>query len=154
MNWSRRYPGQRRRGEIHDDGGVRHGADPGFTLLHFATPREAGATSGSRDKGLHGKLKAGVCYPCSTQYHYPAISGGGRRASAAVAGRDRKVANVPFAIQAIAAGGTADTTGDGDINERRRVYLGSLGCRKDKLDEMEGVQFKSLTHHRLSFADV
>lgn len=28
MNWSRRYPGQRRR-EIHDDGGVRHGADPG-----------------------------------------------------------------------------------------------------------------------------
>lgn len=28
MNWSRRYPGATAP-EIHDDGGVRHGADPG-----------------------------------------------------------------------------------------------------------------------------
>ena len=31
-------------------------------LLHFRNTTEAGATSGSREKGLHGKLKAGVCY--------------------------------------------------------------------------------------------
>ena len=35
---------------------------PDLTLLHFRNTTEAGATSGSRDKGLHGKLKAGVCY--------------------------------------------------------------------------------------------
>ena len=32
---------------------------PDLTLLHFRNTTEAGATSGSRDKGLHGKLKAG-----------------------------------------------------------------------------------------------
>ena len=35
---------------------------PDLTLLHFRNTTEAGATSGSRDKGLHGKLRAGVCY--------------------------------------------------------------------------------------------
>ncbi|VFS51686.1 Structural maintenance of chromosome-related protein [Budvicia aquatica] len=35
---------------------------PDLTLLHFRNTTEAGATSGSRDKGLYGKLKAGVCY--------------------------------------------------------------------------------------------
>ena len=34
---------------------------PDLTLLHFRNTTEAGATSGSRDKGLHGKLRAGVC---------------------------------------------------------------------------------------------
>ncbi len=32
---------------------------PDLTLLHFRNTTEAGATSGSRDKGLHGKLRAG-----------------------------------------------------------------------------------------------
>ena len=35
---------------------------PDLTLLHFRNTTEAGATSGSRDRGLHGKLRAGVCY--------------------------------------------------------------------------------------------
>ncbi|VDY35126.1 Structural maintenance of chromosome-related protein [Morganella morganii] len=35
---------------------------PDLTLLHFRNTTEAGATSGSRDKGLHGKLRPGVCY--------------------------------------------------------------------------------------------
>lgn len=35
---------------------------PDLTLLHFRNTTEAGATSGSRDKGLFGKLKAGTCY--------------------------------------------------------------------------------------------
>lgn len=38
---------------------------PDLTLLHFRNTTEAGATSGSRDKGLHGKLRAGVCYSYS-----------------------------------------------------------------------------------------
>jgi chromosome condensin MukBEF ATPase and DNA-binding subunit MukB len=39
---------------------------PDLTLLHFRNTTEAGATSGSRDKGLHGKLKAGSVTQCST----------------------------------------------------------------------------------------
>ncbi len=46
---------------------------PDLTLLHFRNTTEAGATSGSRDKGLHGKLKAGSVIPCSTS-SIPAIS--------------------------------------------------------------------------------
>ena len=35
---------------------------PDLTLLHFRNTTEAGSTGGSRDKGLHGKLRPGVCY--------------------------------------------------------------------------------------------
>jgi chromosome partition protein MukB len=35
---------------------------PDLTLLNFRNTTEAGSTSSSRDKGLYGKLKAGVCY--------------------------------------------------------------------------------------------
>lgn len=33
---------------------------PDLTLLHFRNTTEAGSTGGSRDKGLHGKLRP-VC---------------------------------------------------------------------------------------------
>lgn len=35
---------------------------PDLTLLHFRNTTEAGTTLGSRDKGLYGKLRAGICY--------------------------------------------------------------------------------------------
>ena len=35
---------------------------PDLTLLHFRNTTEAGASGGSRDKGLYGKLRPGVCY--------------------------------------------------------------------------------------------
>ena len=34
---------------------------PDLTLLHFRNTTEAGSTGGSRDKGLHGKLRPRVC---------------------------------------------------------------------------------------------
>jgi chromosome partition protein MukB len=35
---------------------------PDLTLLHFRNTTEAGTTLGARDKGLYGKLRAGICY--------------------------------------------------------------------------------------------
>ena len=64
---------------------------PDLTLLHFRNTTEAGATSGSRDKGLHGKLRAGVCYSVLdviNSRHQRVVVGVRLQQ---VAGRDRKV---------------------------------------------------------------
>ncbi|XNM48722.1 hypothetical protein ACLK17_05770 [Escherichia coli] len=42
---------------IHHHGGLGYGADPRLTLLHSRNTTEPGER-GSRDKGLHGELKA------------------------------------------------------------------------------------------------
>ena len=70
---------------------------PDLTLLHFRNTTEAGATSGSRDKGLHGKLKAGVCYSMldTINSRHQRVVVGVRLQQ--VAGRDRKVDIKPFA---------------------------------------------------------
>ena len=74
---------------------------PDLTLLHFRNTTEAGATSGSRDKGLHGKLKAGVCYSMldTINSRHQRVVVGVRLQQ--VAGRDRKVDIKPFAIQGL-----------------------------------------------------
>ena len=69
---------------------------PDLTLLHFRNTTEAGATSGSRDKGLHGKLRAGVCYSVLdviNSRHQRVVVGVRLQQ---VAGRDRKVDIKPF----------------------------------------------------------
>ena len=74
---------------------------PDLTLLHFRNTTEAGATSGSRDKGLHGKLKAGVCYSVLdviNSRHQRVVVGVRLQQ---IAGRDRKVDIKPFAIQGL-----------------------------------------------------
>ncbi len=91
---------------------------PDLTLLHFRNTTEAGATSGSRDKGLHGKLKAGVCYSVLdviNSRHQRVVVGVRLQQ---VAGRDRKVDIKPFAIQGLptsaanrAADGNAEPPG-------------------------------------------
>ena len=74
---------------------------PDLTLLHFRNTTVAGATSGSRDKGLHGKLKAGVCYSMldTINSRHQRVVVGVRLQQ--VAGRDRKVDIKPFAIQGL-----------------------------------------------------
>lgn len=74
---------------------------PDLTLLHFRNTTEAGATSGSRDKGLHGKLKAGVCYAT-----LDVVNSRGQRSIVGVrlqqvAGRDKKVDIKPFSIHEV-----------------------------------------------------
>lgn len=127
---------------------------PDLTLLHFRNTTEAGATSGSRDKGLHGKLKAGVCYSTLdviNSRHQRVVVGVRLQQ---VAGRDRKVDIKPFAIQGLPASIQPTQLLTETLNERQARVL-SLQELKDKVEAIEGVQFKQfnsiIDYHSLMF---
>ncbi|QXF33172.1 chromosome partition protein MukB [Photorhabdus luminescens] len=127
---------------------------PDLTLLHFRNTTEAGATSGSRDKGLHGKLRAGVCYSTLdviNSRHQRVIVGVRLQQ---VAGRDRKVDIKAFMIQGLPTAIQPTQLLTENVGERQARVL-PLNELKDRLDEMEGVQFKqfnSITdYHALMF---
>ncbi|AXG46811.1 chromosome partition protein MukB [Photorhabdus laumondii] len=127
---------------------------PDLTLLHFRNTTEAGATSGSRDKGLHGKLRAGVCYSTLdviNSRHQRVVVGVRLQQ---VAGRDRKVDIKPFMIQGLPTAMQPTQLLTENVGERQARVL-PLNELKDRLDEMEGVQFKqfnSITdYHALMF---
>jgi chromosome partition protein MukB len=74
---------------------------PDQTLLHFRNTTEAGSSSASRDKGLHGKLQPGSCYAA-----LDVVNSRQQRVLFAVrlqqvAGRDKKVDIKPFVIQGL-----------------------------------------------------
>lgn len=127
---------------------------PDLTLLHFRNTTEAGATSGSRDKGLHGKLRAGVCYSTLdvVNSRHQRVVVGVRLQQ--VAGRDRKVDIKPFTIQSLPAGVQPTELLTQAVGERQARVL-SLHELKERVEEMEGVQFKqfnSITdYHSLMF---
>ncbi|SLM63034.1 MULTISPECIES: chromosome partition protein MukB [Dickeya] len=127
---------------------------PDLTLLHFRNTTEAGATSGSRDKGLHGKLRAGVCYSVLdvVNSRHQRVLVGVRLQQ--VAGRDRKVDIKPFTIQGLPVAISPTQILTQTVGERQARVL-SLQDVKDRLDEYEGVQFKqfnSITdYHSLMF---
>src|SRR5476649_2572018 len=127
---------------------------PDLTLLHFRNTTEAGATSGSRDKGLHGKLRAGVCYSTLdvvNSRHQRVIVGVRLQQ---VAGRDRKVDIKPFTIQGLPTSIQPTEMLTETVGERQARVL-SLQELKDRVEAMEGVQFKqfnSITdYHALMF---
>ncbi|MCW6563710.1 chromosome partition protein MukB [Yersinia ruckeri] len=127
---------------------------PDLTLLHFRNTTEAGATSGSRDKGLHGKLRAGVCYSTLdviNSRHQRVVVGVRLQQ---VAGRDRKVDIKPFTIQGLPTAIQATQILTEMVGERQARVL-SLPELKERVEEMEGVQFKqfnSITdYHSLMF---
>ena len=127
---------------------------PDLTLLHFRNTTEAGATSGSRDKGLHGKLRAGVCYSTLdvvNSRHQRVIVGVRLQQ---VAGRDRKVDIKPFTIQGLPTSVQPTEILTETVGERQARVL-SLQELKERVEEMEGVQFKqfnSITdYHSLMF---
>ncbi|WP_016606318.1 chromosome partition protein MukB, partial [Yersinia pestis] len=127
---------------------------PDLTLLHFRNTTEAGATSGSRDKGLHGKLRAGVCYSTLdvVNSRHQRVVVGVRLQQ--VAGRDRKVDIKPFTIQGLptAIQPTEILT---ELVAERQARVLSLPELKERVEAMEGVQFKqfnSITdYHSLMF---
>jgi len=127
---------------------------PDLTLLHFRNTTEAGATSGSRDKGLHGKLRAGVCYSALdvVNSRHQRIIVGVRLQQ--VAGRDRKVDIKPFTLQGVPSALTPSELFTEVVSDRQARVL-SLQELKDKVDLLEGVQFKqfnSITdYHSLMF---
>ncbi|MEE3662695.1 chromosome partition protein MukB [Brenneria sp. g21c3] len=127
---------------------------PDLTLLHFRNTTEAGATSGSRDKGLHGKLRAGVCYSTLDVINsrHQRVLVGVRLQQ--VAGRDRKVDIKPFTIQGLPTAVQPTQLLTQVVGERQARVL-SLPELKERVEEMEGVQFKqfnSITdYHSLMF---
>ncbi|KFK97827.1 MULTISPECIES: chromosome partition protein MukB [unclassified Serratia (in: enterobacteria)] len=127
---------------------------PDLTLLHFRNTTEAGATSGSRDKGLHGKLRAGVCYATLdvVNSRHQRVLVGVRLQQ--VAGRDRKVDIKPFTIQGLPTAVQPTELLTQTVGERQARVL-SLQELKERVEEMEGVQFKqfnSITdYHSLMF---
>ncbi|VXC68495.1 fused chromosome partitioning protein: putative nucleotide hydrolase; conserved hypothetical protein; conserved protein [Enterobacterales bacterium 8AC] len=127
---------------------------PDLTLLHFRNTTEAGATSGSRDKGLHGKLRAGVCYSTLdvVNSRHQRVLVGVRLQQ--VAGRDRKVDIKPFTIQGLPTAVQPTELLTQTVGERQARVL-SLQELKERVEEMEGVQFKqfnSITdYHSLMF---
>ena len=127
---------------------------PDLTLLHFRNTTEAGATSGSRDKGLHGKLKPGVCYSM-----LDVINSRNQRIICGVrlqqvAGRDKKVDIKPFLIQGLPVGISPTELVTERLNDKQARIL-SLPELKDKVESMEGVifkQFNSITdYHSVMF---
>nr|WP_279162073.1 chromosome partition protein MukB [Plesiomonas shigelloides] len=127
---------------------------PDLTLLHFRNTTEAGATSGSRDKGLYGKLKAGVCYAAidTLNSRNQRMLIGVRLQQ--VAGRDRKVDIKPFAIQGLPmATNPTDLLTEKLSDSKARVR--QLQEVRDLVDELEGVQFKQFNsiadYHSLMF---
>lgn len=74
---------------------------PDQTLLHFRNTTEAGSSSASRDKGLHGKLQPGACYAALdvVNSRQQRVLFGVRLQQ--VAGRDKKVDIKPFILQGL-----------------------------------------------------
>ncbi|MCO6560495.1 MAG: chromosome partition protein MukB [Gilliamella sp.] len=127
---------------------------PDLTLLHFRNTTEAGATSGSRDKGLHGKLKPGVCYSM-----LDVINSRNQRIICGVrlqqvAGRDKKVDIKPFLLQGLSISVSPTELVTERLNDKQARIL-SLPELKDKAESMEGIifkQFNSITdYHSVMF---
>ncbi|RAT18018.1 cell division protein MukB [Lonsdalea populi] len=127
---------------------------PDLTLLHFRNTTEAGATSGSRDKGLHGKLRAGVCYSILdvVNSRHQRVLVGVRLQQ--VAGRDRKVDIKPFTIQGLPTSVAPTEILTQTVGERQARVL-PLPELKERLEEIDGVQFKQFSsitdYHSLMF---
>ncbi|WP_345826964.1 chromosome partition protein MukB [Pantoea sp. BRR-3P] len=114
---------------------------PDLTLLHFRNTTEAGATSGSRDKGLHGKLRAGVCYSVLdvvNSRHQRVIVGVRLQQ---VAGRDKKVDIKPFSIHGLPTDSQPTDMLTEILNSRQARVL-PLSEVKERVESQEGVQFK------------
>ncbi|WP_288654049.1 MULTISPECIES: chromosome partition protein MukB [Pantoea] len=114
---------------------------PDLTLLHFRNTTEAGATSGSRDKGLHGKLRAGVCYSVLdvVNSRHQRVVVGVRLQQ--VAGRDKKVDIKPFSIHGLPADALPTDLLTEILNSRQARVL-PLTEVKDRVEAQEGVQFR------------
>jgi len=114
---------------------------PDLTLLHFRNTTEAGATSGSRDKGLHGKLRAGVCYAVLdvvNSRHQRVIAGVRLQQ---VAGRDKKVDIKPFSIHGLPTDSLPTDMLTEILNSRQARVL-PLAEVKERVEAHEGVQFR------------
>lgn len=125
---------------------------PDLTLLNFRNTTEAGSTSSSRDKGLYGKLKAGVCYAV-----LESLNSRGQRVITGVrlqqvAGRDKKVDIRSFSLQNVPMSDSIISVLTEQVGEKARVL--PLADLKDKFDGSEVLfkQYHSITdYHSFMF---
>ena len=113
---------------------------PDLTLLNFRNTTEAGSTSSSRDKGLYGKLKAGVCYAVleSENSRQQRIISGVRLQQ--IAGRDKKVDIRPFSLQNVEATASIISLLTEQVGDKNARVL-ALNELKEKFEDSE-TQFK------------
>ena len=113
---------------------------PDLTLLHFRNTTEAGSTGGSRDKGLHGKLRPGVCYAVldTINSRHQRILVGVRLQQ--IAGRDKKVDLKTFSLQGVELSQNPTALFTETVGERQARVL-NLTELKDKIENL-GAQFK------------
>ncbi|MBA2814937.1 chromosome partition protein MukB [Candidatus Pantoea persica] len=127
---------------------------PDLTLLHFRNTTEAGATSGSCDKGLHGKLRAGVCYAVLDVINsrYQHVVAGVRLQQ--IAGRDKKVDIKPFSIHGLPME-SQPTDMLTEIMNSRQARVLPLSEVKERVEAHEGVQFRQFSsvtdYHAMMF---
>lgn len=127
---------------------------PDLTLLHFRNTTEAGATTGSRDKGLYGKLRPGVCYALLEVLNskHQRVMCGVRLQQ--IAGRDRKVDIKPFMIQGMPTAHEPTEILTELLSEQRARVL-TLSELKERCEATDGVlfkQFNSITdYHSVLF---
>ncbi|WP_241585145.1 chromosome partition protein MukB [Rosenbergiella epipactidis] len=127
---------------------------PDLTLLHFRNTTEAGATTGSRDKGLHGKLRPGVCYAA-----LDVVNSRGQRSLVGVrlqqvAGRDKKVDIKPFSIHDIPED-TLPTDLLTEVLNSRQAKVRPLSEVKERMEAQQVMTFKAYSsvtdYHSMMF---
>lgn len=113
---------------------------PDLTLLHFRNTTEAGASGGSRDKGLYGKLRPGVCYAIldTINSHRQRALVGVRLQQ--IAGRDRKVDIKAFSVQGLSLSISPTEVFTDKISETQAKVIG-LNEVKEKVEQL-GAGFK------------
>lgn len=113
---------------------------PDLTLLHFRNTTEAGASGGSRDKGLYGKLRPGVCYAIldTINSHRQRALVGVRLQQ--IAGRDRKVDIKAFSVQGLSLSISPAEVFTDKISETQAKVIG-LNEVKEKVEQL-GAGFK------------
>lgn len=114
---------------------------PDLTLLHFRNTTEAGASGGSRDKGLHGKLRPGVCYAVldTINSRHQRVLVGVRLQQ--IAGRDRKVDIKSFSIQGLPLSLTPTSVFTEKVAEKQAKVI-NLNELKEKVEQIDGAFFK------------
>ncbi|MGX2956267.1 chromosome partition protein MukB [Ursidibacter arcticus] len=128
---------------------------PDLTLINFRNTTEAGSTSSSRDKGLYGKLKAGVCYAVleSENSRQQRVITGVRLQQ--IAGRDKKVDIRSFSIQNIPAEQSVISIFTEQVGDKNARVL-ALNELKDRFDgsEIQFKQYSSITDYHSFLFDL
>ncbi len=114
---------------------------PDQSLLHFRNTTEAGSSQASRDKGLYGKLRSGICYSV-----LDVVNSRNQRLLFAVklqqvAGRDKKVDIKPFVVQGLPSHIKPTDVLMESVSEKH-ARVRQINEVKDAVLQHEGVNFK------------